>query len=194
MPSLDGVGAVLFTSANGVRAFQRKSDRRDRPAFCVGPSTSHAAELAGFGTCYNADGDADALFRTVVDRFDPKQGRLLHCVNEAGVGHLSKRLEAQGYGVEVWPAYRMDPEPCLNPDAIEALQSDCVALIHSAKGAEAFYELVKDRYPLDRVSVVAISQKAMAPLQRLPFKKAHLAAKPNEESLMEALDRLLSAL
>ena len=47
-PFLDGVQAVLFTSANGVRAFAAATTRRGFRAFAVGDATAAAARAAGF--------------------------------------------------------------------------------------------------------------------------------------------------
>ena len=53
--------ALLFTSANGVRALAALTPRRDLPALCVGPATAAAARQAGFVNCFEAAGDARAL-------------------------------------------------------------------------------------------------------------------------------------
>ena len=45
---LQGVQAVVFSSANGVRAFALAESRRDLPALCVGDTTAAAAREAGF--------------------------------------------------------------------------------------------------------------------------------------------------
>ncbi len=42
---LDGVQALLFTSANGVRALARLTERRDLPAFTVGDARSLSAPM-----------------------------------------------------------------------------------------------------------------------------------------------------
>ncbi len=42
--TLEGVQAVLATSANGVRALARRTARRDVPLFAVGPQTAEAAK------------------------------------------------------------------------------------------------------------------------------------------------------
>ena len=52
---------LLFTSANGVRAFARLFADRNLPALCVGPATEAAARSAGFADARSADGDAQAL-------------------------------------------------------------------------------------------------------------------------------------
>src|ERR1044072_5410679 len=45
---LDGVQALLFTSANGVRAFAAKSSRRDLKGLTVGDGSATPARELGF--------------------------------------------------------------------------------------------------------------------------------------------------
>ena len=59
--TLEGVQAILATSANGVRALARRTARRDVPLFAVGPQTAEMAQAEGFSNLRNANGDARAL-------------------------------------------------------------------------------------------------------------------------------------
>lgn len=58
--SLQGVGWLLFTSANGVRGFAALSERRDIPALCVGDRTAQMAATLGM-TVESAAGTVDDL-------------------------------------------------------------------------------------------------------------------------------------
>src|SRR4051812_47819906 len=58
---LNGVHAVLATSANGIRALVRCTARRNLSIFAVGPQTADEARSAGFSEVRSADGDAKAL-------------------------------------------------------------------------------------------------------------------------------------
>ena len=49
VPLPPGTGTLLFTSANGVRAFARRQPERSAPVFAVGAATADAARAAGFG-------------------------------------------------------------------------------------------------------------------------------------------------
>ena len=60
-PDLDGVAALAFTSAAGVRAFAAMCPRRDRPVFAVGGATAAAARTAGYREVRDADGSARDL-------------------------------------------------------------------------------------------------------------------------------------
>src|ERR1700744_4899425 len=69
--SLDGVQAILATSANGVRAIARRTQRRDVALFAVGPQTAEAAQHLGFATVRNANGDGAALARAAGEWASP---------------------------------------------------------------------------------------------------------------------------
>lgn len=73
--SLDGVQAILFTSANGVRSFTRCDDNRSLPVLTVGNASARAAEEAGFQQVESADGNVDALAALINKRLDPKKER-----------------------------------------------------------------------------------------------------------------------
>src|SRR5579875_3886396 len=85
---LDGVQALLCTSANGVRALAQASAERGLPLFAVGDATA-AARHAGFTAVASAAGDADALARLAAARLDPQAGRLLHVAGGAVAGDLA---------------------------------------------------------------------------------------------------------
>src|SRR3569833_1686081 len=55
--AFDGMGAVAFTSRNGVESFARLSEVRDLPAYAVGDATADAASAVGFATVRSAAGD-----------------------------------------------------------------------------------------------------------------------------------------
>src|SRR3984957_4244968 len=72
--TLDGVQAVLATSANGVRALARRTARRDVPLFAVGPQTAALARSAGFLIVRDADGDAFSLGMATRNWAEPDKG------------------------------------------------------------------------------------------------------------------------
>src|SRR5690348_2420424 len=76
--SLDDVQAVLATSANGVRALVRRTERRDVPLFAVGQQTAALARALGFDSVASANGDAAALTALVEGEVEPGRGAVLH--------------------------------------------------------------------------------------------------------------------
>ena len=90
--ALEGVQAILATSANGVRALARRTSRRDVPVFAVGPQTTVEAQKLGFVQVKNADGDAAVLAQATQDWASPDKGVLLHVVGEGNDGKLADSL------------------------------------------------------------------------------------------------------
>ena len=68
-----------------------------------------------------------------------------------------------------------------------------IALIHSAKGAVRFAQLVTGR-PVGHLHAVAISTPAAAPLKALNLKAVHIAEAPNEDALFDALQSAIATL
>src|SRR5689334_21297294 len=90
-PALDGVTAILATSANGVRALARRTARRDLSIYAVGPQTAQEARRAGFSSVHSADGDATALAQAA-QAWAPPGARLMHVCAEGAPGTLQDQL------------------------------------------------------------------------------------------------------
>src|ERR1700674_2648248 len=65
---LAGVQALLFTSANGARAFAALSPRRDIGVLAVGDATATVARSLGFAAVESASGDVQDLVRLAKER------------------------------------------------------------------------------------------------------------------------------
>src|SRR5689334_19981100 len=90
---LVGVGALAFTSANGVRAFADLSGERAIRVFAVGAATAQAARAAGFKLVLSADGDVDALAEGIALRRGELRGAVLHPCAAEPAGDLVGALE-----------------------------------------------------------------------------------------------------
>lgn len=201
-PPLDlaGVQAVLFTSANGVRAFAHTQKNRDLKAFCVGDATAAAARNAGFGAVESAAGDVDTLAALVKKRLDPANGALVHATGTAVAGDLAGVLGAEGFSVRRVQLYRADTATKLPDDAASALRGGRIDVVtfFSPRTAEIFARLVRDAGlgdSLARVTALALAPSALeiAREQGCRFKAAIAADEPNETALLEALDRIALA-
>jgi len=71
MPDLAGMQALLFTSANGVRAFARLSAERRFPVFAVGDRTATVAREEGLTAIRSADGDVEDLIALTQTQLSP---------------------------------------------------------------------------------------------------------------------------
>jgi len=141
---LTGIQALLFTSANGVRAFAPLSPVRDLPVYAVGDATARAAGEAGFTTVASAKGDVDDLAALVRRRVDPAAGALLHVAGSAVAGNLAGALQADGYGVERRVLYETAAVGALSPAARQALNEESLdgVLFFSPRTARTFVTLV----------------------------------------------------
>lgn len=195
LPPLGNVQGLLLTSANGVRAFCDVSDRRDLTAWCVGPATLQAAKEADFERLEHADGNAKDLAELVLGKARKTAGALVHVANAAAAGNLAKQLSEAGFTVEFAPLYAAEPVKTAVDGVMEALKSGeaCTVLVHSAKGAAAFANLLgEDDFSMHQI--VAVSEAAAKPLAGYGFSKIHIAKRPNEAALLEALFSTYSAL
>lgn len=185
---LDNVAGLVFTSANGVRAFCERSPARGLVAWCVGPATAAEAQSEGFGDVRNANGDAGELTAFIACQADPGDGRLIHVANDAAAGELVKSLRKRGFDVEFAALYTTRPAKALQPGAAQALQDGTlsVVLLHSAKGAAGLAPLLRQA-SISKVSAVAISERAAAPIVALPWHEVSIAEAPNEDALIKAL-------
>ncbi len=188
---LDGIDHLIFTSANGVRAVRSTELPPYLTAWCVGPSTADAAREAGFVNIIEGDGNVEDLAHLILSAHP--DGPLLHIANEAAAGELVAALRSGGLEARFSAPYRTDAATSLSPEARAALVGSrpVILLLHSAKAASA----VADSRPhLANAGLVAISEAALAPLRGEASRGHWIAARPNEDSLMEALQVAAAAL
>ncbi|GIX12418.1 MAG: hypothetical protein KatS3mg118_0377 [Paracoccaceae bacterium] len=194
---LEGVQALMFTSANGVAAFARASDRRDLPALCVGEGTAEAARRAGLAA-ESADGDAGALARLAAAAWLPGGGDLLHVRGRDSAGDLAGALRAEGIGVREVILYSARAAGSVPPDIAALLAEggiDAITLFspRSARILAAFAAEAAGAgrgWALDRASAIAISPAAAAPLAGLGFARIITAPRPDRAGMLAALDGL----
>jgi uroporphyrinogen-III synthase len=190
--TLNGVQAVLATSANGVRAFARRVQRRDVPLFAVGPQTAQAARLAGFSRVECADGDAAALAASVPHWARPQDGALLHAASTDNQTHLQSLLTAKGFTVRVDVLYEIVAAETLPATAREALAGKTLdaVFVFSPRSAAALRDAIL-RAGLSgacrRMAAICISQAAADALQPLEFLAVAVAARPNQDALLGSL-------
>jgi uroporphyrinogen-III synthase len=195
-PDLAGVQAVLCTSANGVRALARLCGEREVRLFAVGDATAARAQAEGFACIASAGGDVGDLARLVGARLSPAAGPLLHICGSDVAGDLAGQLQARGFAVERAVLYEARPAAALSVAAARALASRSVdvALFFSPRTAAIFARLAIQAdvaAAMAGVAAVSLSAAADAALAALPFRTRAVAARPDQPSLLAALDRLV---
>lgn len=190
LPPLEGVQALVFTSANGVRAYAGREARRDIRVYAVGDATAAAARLAGYADIVSAGSDAAGLAALLADRIDPAKGPLLHPTGADQAGDLAGGLRPLGFDLRQAVVYRAAPVPELPPAARAALEAGTLAgvALFSPRSAEIFADRAQaagltaklaglDAFCLSRAVAEALEGKAA-------WRAVRVAAKPNAEALI----------
>ncbi len=196
-PDLTGVQAVLCTSANGVRALARLTGERAVPLFAVGEASAARARAEGFARVESAGGSLADLIGLARDRLRPNEGRLLHVAGSTLAGDLAGALRAEGFAVDRAVLYEARPAAGLSAASVRALDAGIVdfALFFSPRTALIFVRLAERAgiaEAIGAVSAISISAAADAALEPLRFRERHMAERPDQHSLLMALDRVLA--
>ena len=190
--TLDGVQAVLATSANGVRALAQRTTQRDIPVFAVGMQTTETARNAGFGPVHNADGDAAALIDFVAARVSPASGTLFHAAGAETAGKLREELEARGFTVRSEILYEMVAPDILPATVVQALRTDTLdgVVLFSPRSAAIFKTLIEAAglaAHCRRLNAFCISAATASALEGIDFRKIAVAAHPNQDGMLALL-------
>jgi uroporphyrinogen-III synthase len=184
---LDGVGALAFTSANGVRAFADRSATRGLKVFAVGAATAAAAKAVGFRQVLSADGDVEALAEGILGRQREIMGQVLHPGAAEPAGDLVGLLNAQGVAARGLVLYDTAPVAFTDAQLAELAEVE-VALLHSPKAALALAELLA-AHPMPQLKVLGLSQAVIKPLAKAKIAHKAFAPFPLEAALLNLIDR-----
>jgi len=197
VPDLVGVQAILCTSANGVRALAKLTGERGLPLFAVGDASATRARDEGFARVESAGGSSADLALLARERLRPDAGRLLHVAGSDVAGDLAGALRADGFAVDRAVLYEARPVARLSAACVRALTEGNVdfALFFSPRTALIFVELAERAgvlAPMHLVTAISISAAADAALGALRWRARHVAERPDQLSLLAALDRVLA--
>lgn len=189
---LDGVQALLVTSANGARALARATDRRDLPVYAVGDGSARAAGAAGFARVESAAGDVEALAALVVARLDPGAGRVVHVAGSAVAGDLAGRLAAAGFAAERAVLYEARQARALSAACVAALRAgglDAVALF-SPRTAAGFVRLAREAGVAEAcagLEALCLSEAVAERAATLAWRRVRVARRPDLDSFLDLL-------
>lgn len=189
---LDNVQAILFTSANGVRAFIRQNSVRSLPVFTVGHASARAAREAGFTSVESADGDVEALANLVKKDLDPKNGALLHIAASRVAGDLAGALGQSGFEVRRDILYTAQVAEKLLDQTQEAFHQNKIdaVLLFSPRTAIAFVSLMRAadlEEACSCVTVFCLSPAVAKVVGMVNWQGIEIAQKPNQEALLDAV-------
>lgn len=197
-PNLDlsGGQAILFTSANGVRAFVAGSKERAIPVFAVGDATAAAARAAGFATVVSAGGDVGDLAQLVRARLNPESGPLVHVAGSQVAGDLASILTQQGFTVRRAVMYEARPATTLSKTVAAALRNNTIdmVLFFSPRTAATFVTLMR-KGELDsacrNMAAFCLSPAVAKTAQELSWREVRCAARPELRALIDEIDAAL---
>ncbi|MDB5431868.1 MAG: hemD [Caulobacter sp.] len=184
---LNGVAALAFTSANGVRAFAALTKDRTARVFAVGAATAQAAKTAGFRQVLSAEGDVAALAARIAARKRELKGVVLHPGAAEPAGDLVGALEAAGLEARLLALY--DTAPVKPSEAtLEALDGLDSVLLHSVKAAKTLALLLR-RHPAPQLRALCLSPAVAKPLARAKLREVVKASMPIETALLNLIGR-----
>jgi uroporphyrinogen-III synthase len=197
---LEGVQALLFTSANGVRAFANLSQRRNLPVFAVGDNTARTARAAGFDTVESASGTVEDLARLVARRLDPKRGALFHAAGSAVAGDLAGLLGQKGFDLRRTVLYTADQAGALSDETKGRLERGEIGLVllFSPRTAETFVTLVREAgnaavQGIGQATALCLSPAVDKTAQGLPWRSVLTSEKADLPSMLRLVDQAAEA-
>jgi uroporphyrinogen-III synthase len=190
-PALDGVQAILITSANAAPALAAMTD--PPPVIAVGEASAAAVRAAGVPRVEVAGGDARGLARHLIRHRRPEEGALLHLCGADVRPGLAEPLAAAGFDLRHHVVYRAQAVGELSPATVMALrqrQIDAV-LLFSPRTAAIFSALVRHHQlasGLTATEALCLSDAVAAATRDLPWQAVRIARRPEMAALLRLLD------
>lgn len=192
-PSLAGVSAIAFTSANGVRAMAPHADRAaSLPVFAVGEVTAAAARKAGYAAVHSAGGDVAGLVDLIAERFT-FDGVVLHPAGRDTVGGLTDALRARGVRARKAVMYEAKPIEELAAEAAHALAENPPAgwvTLFSPRSASLFLDQIERaglRAALTRVKAACLSDSVASAAEAAAWDDIRVAPGNTAEGLISLI-------
>jgi len=190
---LEGVQALLMTSANGARALAARQAGVDiaLPVLAVGDATARAARDLGFADVASAGGDVDDLARLAAERLRPGDGALLHVAGSKVAGDLAGMLAKAGYIYRRSVLYDARPVTALPQAAQAAIAGGAAAgvLLYSPRTAALFRDLMRaaglDGF-VGNLTAFCLSANVAA-RAGAGWRRIAVAVRPTEQALMDAV-------
>lgn len=186
---LQGIQALLLTSANGARAVARRTKERAIRVVAVGPATAAEAAAQGFTTVSESTGEGvDALAQTIRQNLSPENGALIHATGTVTAGDLKAALA--GFNVRTAQFYDARAVDRLSPELIAELEAGQIgaATFFSPRTAALFAQFLAGRESLcAKVAALTLSPAVAAALADIPFAKVMVAAHPNAAAMLDLL-------
>ncbi len=193
---LSGVGALAFTSANGVRAFSQSVHKREMASglrvFAVGEATAKTALASGHYDIETAEGDVGSLAQVIANgksegRFE---GSVLHIAGSARAGDLAGALASHGVSSRREVLYEARALPTLSPAGQAALLDTPPAewvSFFSPRSARLFFDQIQNaglQKRLKAVKAACLSDAVAKSARAGSWRDVHVAANSSSEAML----------
>jgi uroporphyrinogen-III synthase len=194
---LSGVGALAFTSANGVRIFAALSPARDIDVFAVGEATARAAAAAGFKKIHVADGDVESLAALIANS---KQGsKILHLAGSERAGDLIAslaRLKIPARRAVIYDAVAVEEISAQAAKLLASPRERAAVVFFSPRSARLFIRQVQragGAAGLKRCVAVCLSDTIAAELDPAAWRDVRIAADRSADGAVAVVEALCRA-
>lgn len=179
---LDDARMLLFSSANGVRAFSRQCQRRDIPCLCVGEKTTGIARKLGF-QAQSAGGSAPDLVALAKRQLRTETGAFVHIRGQSTRGNIARTLDKSGMNARDLIVYTQEAME-LSDEAKYILTNGQHVLLplFSPRTAEVFH-LQSEAFDLCGVTAICISDNVRLALPKERFCRVLVAPEPTAAAI-----------
>jgi len=194
VPDLDGVQALLFTSAQALKFFSEKVSSRSIPLYVVGHHTKNVAQSLGYEDVFSARGAGGALVSLVRSEVTDKNRALLHVRGRHVARNLKEELSGDGFSVQELIVYETSMVNGFSSQTLEALKSGRIGSVtfFSKRTAEAFLRNVDEGLlsgALSGIKALCISEGVLKCVQSYSWFGTYKASRPDRQGMLELLKR-----
>ena len=187
--------AVIFTSVQAVRLMPPVINPHDLIAYCVGEKTAGYARKLGFKAVHVGAGSAQDLIDLIVE--GDAGLKYLHLRGVDAAVEVAQSLQDQNISCDEVRIYKAEAVEGLGAISKGMIVQGQVAVLpfFSKRTAETFLRHVERlglASSLASIKVLCISSSVLECVQTYRWDAAHVAAKPTQESVLDALSGLLA--
>ena len=189
---LTDIGALAFTSANGVRAFAQNSTNRDLPVYAVGEATAAEAHQSAFSKVQIADGDVESLASLIAARHHGKTGLVLHVAGAIQAGDLAGALATAAVEARRSVLYETRERSSLPTGLLDGAAPPQWATFFSPRTARCFVRLVKAaglERATEKMKVACLSPAVAEALEEIPWAGVEIAEIRNAAAIVALLQK-----
>lgn len=187
LPNLENYKALIFTSANGVRAFVQKSDARDIPVYTVGDQSLAEVRQYDFKNYKSAQGGVDDLAAML--EAEGIDGQALYVRGR----DISKTLDIEGLKIEEITLYHTEKSEEISPNCLDLMEMGVFShvMFFSKRTAESFTALLEGKSKaiagLKGTKALCLGDSMLECLSVLPWAEIVVAKQPDRDGMLDLL-------